>query len=247
MPGKRSTADCSSNGESGEIIPIYKPRGITSFAVVRQIRQSMNAKKVGHAGTLDPLAEGLLIVLTGKKTKLMNDFLKFDKEYSATFRLGMTSKSFDLETEVIEQAAVPDLTVSRIEEVLRKYTGKFEQLPPEFSAAWVGGKRAYHLARRGLEVKLKPKSVSISRLDIQSFVPPTLEVSVVCSSGTYIRSLARDIGQDLGCGAVLTRLVRTRIGPYTLANANRFDDVSSLPDQSNMVHSQGSGLETYAA
>ncbi len=180
MPDKKINAVDASKSIPGEIIPIYKPRGITSFAVVRKIRQAMSVQKVGHAGTLDPLAEGLLIVLTGSKTKLMNEFLKFDKEYSAAFRLGVTSKSYDLETEIVEVSSFPDLEETRIEAVLQKYKGRIEQLPPEYSAAWIGGKRAYHLARRGVEVTLKPKFVSISSLDLVSYIPPIIELRVVC-------------------------------------------------------------------
>lgn len=213
--------------ESGLIIPIYKPTGISSFEVVREVRNELRVKKVGHSGTLDPLAEGLLIILTGNKTKLMNDFLRLDKEYLATFRLGVTSKSYDLETEVVEQTSNIDFSESRIREVLEKYTGRIEQVPPEYSAAWINGKRAYKLARRGVKFELKPKTVSISELTIESYVPPFLKVKIVCSSGTYIRSLARDIGRDLGSGAILTRLVRTRIGSYYADKAIKFEELNS--------------------
>jgi tRNA pseudouridine55 synthase len=213
--------------ENGEIIPVFKPRGITSFEVVRRVRSKMKIKRVGHAGTLDPLAEGLLIILTGSKTKLMTDFLKFDKEYLATFRLGVTSKSYDLETELIEQKSEMNFSDEQILDVLKKYVGEIEQVPPEYSAAWVDGKRAYKLARQGAKFELKPKTVSISELKVEKFEPPFLKLKVVCSSGTYVRSLARDIGRDLGCGAVLTELVRTRIGSYTSEGAMKLDLLSS--------------------
>jgi tRNA pseudouridine55 synthase len=214
-------------GESGLVIPIYKPRGVSSFEVVREVRNELRVKKVGHSGTLDPLAEGLLIILTGKKTKLMSEFLKLDKEYLATFRLGVTSRSYDLETEVVEQTSNIDFSESRIREVLEKYTGRIEQVPPEYSAAWIDGKRAYNLARRGVKFELKPKTVSISELTIKLYAPPFLKVEIVCSSGTYIRSLARDIGRDLGSGAILTELVRTRIGSYYADKAIRVAELSS--------------------
>jgi tRNA pseudouridine55 synthase len=213
--------------DHGEIIPVYKPKGLTSFEVVRQVRRTLKVKRVGHAGTLDPLAEGLLIILTGKKTKSMDDFLKLDKEYLATFKLGFTSKSHDLETELVEQAAREDLKEEQITDVLRDYTGRIEQVPPQFSAAWVDGKRAYKLARNGVRFELKAKAVFISELKLESFAYPSLKLRIVCSSGTYIRSLARDIGADLRCGAVLTELVRTRIGTYRAEEAIKLAELSS--------------------
>jgi tRNA pseudouridine55 synthase len=218
--------------EVGEIIPVYKPKGMTSFEVVRKVRNELSKlpyagrlRKVGHAGTLDPLAEGLLIVLTGSKTKLMDDFLKLDKEYFATFKLGVTSKSDDLETEVVEQTVDINFSEEQIVEVLKKFTGRIEQVPPEYSAAWVDGKRAYHLARRGVEFTLKPKVVIVNEMKIESFLPPFLKLIIICSSGTYVRSLARDIGEKLGCGAILTELVRTRIGSYKVEDATKLNEL----------------------
>lgn len=210
--------------EGGSILPVNKPKGVTSFEVVRAVRHALRLKKVGHAGTLDPLAEGLLIILTGNKTKLMSDFLKLDKEYLATLRLGVTSKSHDLETELVTRDSDVDLPIERINEVLVKFTGTIEQVPPEFSAAWVGGKRAYSLARRGVEFELKPKKVTITELVCESLEAERLKLRVVCTSGTYIRSLARDIGEELGCGAVLEDLVRTRIGSYSVEEAAKLND-----------------------
>ncbi|MCL5021260.1 MAG: tRNA pseudouridine(55) synthase TruB, partial [Bacteroidetes bacterium] len=184
--------------DDGSIIAVYKPKGMTSFEVVRRVRNELKLKKVGHAGTLDPLAEGLLILLTGSKTKTMESFLKLDKEYLATLRLGVLSKSHDLETEVVVQTASVSFPEEKIKEVLARFTGTIDQVPPDFSAAWIDGKRAYHLARRGVEFELKPKKVTISEIAIESYLPPLLKLRVVCSSGTYIRSLARDIGDELG-------------------------------------------------
>jgi tRNA pseudouridine55 synthase len=211
--------------EGGSIIAVYKPKGMTSFEVVRRVRNELKLKKVGHAGTLDPLAEGLLILLTGSKTKLMESILKLDKEYQATLRLGVTSKSHDLETELVIQSIDVAFPEARIEEALAKFTGTIEQVPPDYSAAWVDGKRAYNLARRGVEFELKPKKVTISEIAIVSFAPPFLKLRVACSSGTYIRSIARDIGDELACGAVLTELVRTRIGTYKAEDAVGIDDL----------------------
>lgn len=210
---------------NGEIIPICKPKGMTSFEVVRRVRHDLHLKKVGHAGTLDPLAEGLLIILTDSKTKLMNDFLRLDKEYLATFKLGVTSKSHDLETEVVEQTNRINFSDAQITDALKKFTGRIEQVPPDDSAAWLEGKRAYHLARSGVEFSLKPKLVTISEIKIENYQPPMLKLKIVCSSGTYVRSLARDIGKELGCGAVLTELVRTRIGSYKIEDAIKLDEL----------------------
>lgn len=211
--------------DSDSIIAVYKPRGMTSFNVVRTVRRELGLKKVGHAGTLDPLAEGLLILLTGRKTKLMESFLKLDKEYVATLRLGVTSRSHDLETEVVAQDAEVPNDEDRIRGALAKFTGSIEQIPPDYSAAWVDGKRAYHLARKGVEFELKPKNVTISEIAVEAYNPPSLRLRITCSSGTYIRSLARDIGDELGCGAVLEKLVRTRIGSYKSDEAFKLEDV----------------------
>ncbi len=208
------------------ILAFYKPKGMTSFEVVRRVRCEMGLKKVGHAGTLDPLAEGLLIILTGSKTKMMERFLKMEKEYLATLRLGVTSRSHDLETEIVERTSETSFSEEELSRVIGKFTGKIEQVPPDFSAAWVDGKRAYHLARKGVEFELKPKSVVISEITVESYAPPILKIRVVCSSGTYIRSLARDIGEELACGAVLEGLVRTRIGEYRAEDALRLEDMS---------------------
>ncbi len=208
------------------IIPVYKPKGLTSFEVVRRVRRELNLKKIGHSGTLDPLAEGLLILLTGSETKSMTGFLKLDKEYLATLRLGVVSKSHDLETELVERASsVEDITSDRIDEVLRKFTGKIEQVPPDFSATWVNGKRAYKLARKGVKPDLKPKLVTVDEIRAEKIALPMIQLRIVCSSGTYVRSLARDIGEELGCGAVLTDLVRTRIGSYKIEEAVRIEEL----------------------
>ncbi len=233
--------------ESGEIIPVFKPKGITSFEVVRRVRRELKIKKVGHAGTLDPLAEGLLIILTGNKTKLMDEFLKFDKEYLATFRLGVTSKSFDLETDLIEQTSQINFSEIQISEAFKKYIGSIEQIPPEYSAAWVDGKRAYNLARRGEKFELKAKRVSISKIEIDTFIAPFLKLKIVCSSGTYIRSLARDIGRDLGCGAVLTGLIRTRIGSYKADEAVKLDELRIAKNSLPAIDSAESRPKRHAA
>ncbi len=210
--------------EQDAVLPIYKPRGMTSFGMVRTVRNQLNLRKVGHAGTLDPLAEGLLIILTGKKTKLMGEFLKMDKEYHATLQLGVESSSHDLETGVTERVKDLDLSLAQLEDALKKFTGRIEQVPPAYSAKWLDGKRAYRLARQNVGFELKPKLVTIEKIEIQSFNCPFVDLRVVCSSGTYIRSLARDIGTELGCGAVLAKLIRTRIGTYTVEAAIRLED-----------------------
>lgn len=170
--------------DQGSILPVYKPAGMTSFKIVQLVRNQLKIKKVGHAGTLDPLAEGLLIVLTGNKTKLMDDFLKLNKEYVATLHFGVVSKSHDLETEVTERVRNLMLTVADLEEVSKKFCGRIEQVPPSYSAKWVNGKRAYSLARQNVGFELKPKSVTINRISVESFSLPFAELRIECSSGT---------------------------------------------------------------
>lgn len=208
----------------GAVLFIDKPLTWTSFDVVNKIRKSLRYYlgiqkiKVGHAGTLDPLATGLVIICTGKATKKISQYQDLDKAYEALIRLGATTPSFDLETEIDETFPWEHITEKMIHETLQAFTGPQEQLPPRFSAKSVEGKRAYDLARKGKEVELKPQPITISRLELLAFSPPDLSLEVECSKGTYIRSLARDVGLHLGSGAHLTGLRRTRIGPYAMDN-----------------------------
>lgn len=209
----------------GAVLMIDKPLEWTSFDVVNKIRQSLRHHlgiqkiKVGHAGTLDPLATGLVIVCTGKATRQISQFQDLEKGYHATIRLGATTPSYDLETEVDTTYPWDHITRPMVEQVLLQFTGEMEQLPPIFSAKSVAGKRAYELARKGKSVELKTQHIQIHSIKILSYEPPDLSIAVVCSKGTYIRSLARDIGAGLESGAHLTGLRRTRIGPYHVEDA----------------------------
>lgn len=202
----------------GEILCVDKPLGWTSFDAVKRLRGALTRRlgvkkiKVGHAGTLDPLATGVMIVCTGRATKRIDELQAGIKEYVATIALGATTPSFDLETEIDATYPTEHITRELVEETLTKFTGRIEQVPPAFSACKVDGKRAYDLARKGREVELKPKILVIDCIELLEFAPDSITVRVVCSKGTYIRALARDIGAALGSGGHLTALRRTRVG-----------------------------------
>lgn len=207
---------------SGEVLYINKPLNWTSFTLVRKLRNKLCRKlgisklKVGHAGTLDPLATGVMIICTGKKTKLIESFQYQTKEYIATIKLGETTPSFDLETEVDGTYPTKHITKELVLEKLNQFIGEIQQVPPTYSACKVEGKRAYEFAREGQEVELKPKLLVIDEIELLNCDLPVIKVRVVCSKGTYIRALARDIGLALGSGAHLIGLERTRIGNITL-------------------------------
>jgi len=214
----------------GEILYFDKPLNWTSFDLVSKIRykisRSLKIKKikVGHAGTLDPLATGVMIICTGKATKRIEEFQYHSKEYIATLRLGATTPSFDLETAIDKTFETSHITKEMIEKVLQQFTGNIEQIPPVFSACKIEGNRAYDLARKGIEVELKPKSLIIDEIELISFSDDKLTIRIVCSKGTYIRALARDIGAALNSGAHLIALQRTRIGNATLDKCMTVDD-----------------------
>lgn len=207
---------------SGEVLYINKPLGWTSFTLVRKLRNRLCRKlgikklKVGHAGTLDPLATGVMIVCTGKKTKLIESFQYQTKEYIATVKLGETTPSFDLETEVDAVFPTSHITEELVGEKLKQFIGEIQQVPPTYSACKIEGKRAYEFAREGQEVELKPKLLVIDDIELLECTLPVIKIRVVCSKGTYIRALARDIGQALVSGGHLIALERTRIGDITL-------------------------------
>ena len=203
------------NEELGEVILLDKPLTWTSFDVVKKIRAAGRFKKIGHAGTLDPLATGLLICCTGPKTKSIDTIQAAEKEYIATFRLGATTASYDLESEVFETNPTPiPPSLEQIRQALMDFKGEQDQVPPTFSAVMVNGTRAYVLARKGKEVELAPKRIQLYSFDLLSYEYPLLETRIVCTKGTYIRALARDLGNALGTGAYLSALRRTRIGNY---------------------------------
>ena len=206
------------NFKEGEILYFDKPLGWTSFKVVGHVRYHICRRieqkklKVGHAGTLDPLATGVVIVCTGKATKRIEELQYHTKEYVATLRLGATTPSFDLEHEIDATYPTEHITREMVEQVLQQFVGEIQQVPPAYSACKVDGNRAYDLARRGEEVNLKPKLLVIDEIELLKYDMPEIEIRVVCSKGTYIRALARDIGVALNSGAHLTALRRTRVG-----------------------------------
>ena len=257
------------NPQAGEILVFNKPYRWTSFNVVAKVRGELSHRlgvkklKVGHAGTLDPLATGVLIICTGKSTKLIDELQAHTKEYVATIKLGATTPSYDMET--AENATYPTVHITRelVEEKLKAFIGRIEQIPPTFSAVKVDGKRAFKYARQGEEVELKPKILVIDELELLYLGEVTnempeahpidprerikyrsenladshlsLTIRVVCSKGTYIRALARDIGEALGSGAYLTGLIRTRIGTYTLQDCMDIEKFSSWLDTQQLV------------
>ncbi|MBD5215590.1 MAG: tRNA pseudouridine(55) synthase TruB [Bacteroidales bacterium] len=218
----------------GEILYVDKPLGWTSFDAVKRLRGALTRRlgvkklKVGHAGTLDPLATGVMILCTGKATKRIDELQAGVKEYIATIALGATTPSFDLETEI--DATYPTEHISRelVEDTLSSFTGRIEQVPPAFSAVKVDGKRAYDLARKGRDVELKPKVLVIDEIELLDYAPTSITIRVVCSKGTYIRALARDIGQALGSGGHLTALRRTRVGEVNIADCLTVDQCAEL-------------------
>lgn len=214
------------NQDEGRLLLIDKPLEWTSFDVVNKLRRILNTKKIGHAGTLDPLATGLLIICVGKMTKQIEKFMGLEKEYTGTFVIGRTTPSHDLETPVSEEVDYSSVTTENIEAAARSLTGVLSQLPPLHSAIRVGGKRAYSFARKGKEVELQPRKVEVSKFDITGMSLPEVHFRIVCSKGTYIRSIARDFGAALGVGAYLSSLRRTRIGPYRIEDALTLDLVS---------------------
>lgn len=211
----------------GEVFLVNKPKEWTSFDVVKKIRNALKIKKVGHAGTLDPLATGLLIVCAGKKTKSIETFMGQEKEYTGTFVLGKTTESFDLERAIVEVADPSGLKTEDVRQAAAQLTGNIMQVPPAHSAIKVDGKRVYKAARRGEEVILEPRPVTVSVFEITDFNNPEVHFRIVCSKGTYIRSLARDLGEILGVGAYLSALCRTRIGEFKLEEAEELEDLIS--------------------
>lgn len=205
--------------EEGRVILIDKPFQWTSFDVVRKIRNLVKIKKVGHAGTLDPLANGLLIVCTGRFTKKISEYMAREKEYAGTITIGSTTPTYDLESEPVDFKEYSHLTKEQITEAARQFTGNILQTPPIYSAIKQNGKRAYELARQGIDVQLEPRNVLISAFDITDIDLPVITFRVVCSTGTYIRSLANDFGAELGSGGHLSSLCRTRIGEFSVQDA----------------------------
>ena len=211
-----------------EIIFVDKPAGMTSFGVVARVRRVLSEQvgkkvKVGHTGTLDPFATGLLILMAGKATKKAMEFTKLDKVYEATIRLGATSSTGDPEGEIVVKNTTIDYSREQIEDTLKQFVGKIEQRPPAYSAIKIDGQRAYKLARAGKEVEMPTRTVEIFSIDLLDYSAPYLKIRTHVSSGTYIRTLAEDIGQALGCGAYCTELRRTKIAEYDIDNLKLFE------------------------
>jgi tRNA pseudouridine55 synthase len=206
----------------GEILVLNKPLDWTSFDLVNKVRNmlcrlmKLKKLKIGHAGTLDPKATGVMVLCSGKLTKKIDEIQADEKEYIALLKIGATTPSYDLETEENEQFPTEHITRDMIENVLRLFVGSIEQVPPAYSAIKVEGKRAYQFARKGTEIELKPKLLVIQEIELISVEMPVIELRIVCSKGTYIRALARDIGKALNSGAYLIGLKRTRIGKYSI-------------------------------
>lgn len=219
---------------AGEIIVIDKEIGWSSFDVVNKIRFMLKYKlkqkkiKVGHAGTLDPLASGVLVICTGKATKKISELQTNDKEYLATFQLGATRPSFDMETEIDTEYSIDNITEEKINAVAKSFIGEMEQSPPIYSAIWHKGKRAYEFARRGEEIELKKRKIRISEMKIEKIFLPFITVSIICSTGTYIRSIADDFGKRLDNGAFLYYLRRTRSGIFKEKDAIKTDEFESF-------------------
>lgn len=207
------------------IILVNKPKGITSHDVVDIVRRRLKIKRVGHAGTLDPLAEGLLIILVGRYTKFFSKFVSLDKEYTGTLKLGEVTVSGDSEGAVIKKYDCK-VDEKKIKEVFSSFKGEIEQIPPMVSALRIGGRRLYNLARRGIVVKRNPRRVIIHSLEILNIDFPYVEFCIRCSKGTYIRKLAEDIGERLSCGAHMVKIVRLSIGPFRLEEAVRPDNIN---------------------
>nr|WP_214460443.1 tRNA pseudouridine(55) synthase TruB [Flavihumibacter fluvii] len=212
----------------GQVLLIDKPIEWTSFDAVRKIRNMVKTKKVGHAGTLDPLATGLLIICTGKYTKKINEYMAREKEYTGTIFLGATTPTFDLESDPIPQYDPMGITPEQLKAATGRFIGEILQVPPIHSAIKINGKRVYELARKGVDVRLEPRPVTISAFEITAVNMPEISFRVVCSTGTYIRSLANDYGVALGCGAYLSSLRRTRIGEFSVDDAMSMDQAGTM-------------------
>lgn len=220
-----------SSFEEGRMLLINKPLRWTSFDAVRKIRNLIRIKKVGHAGTLDPLATGLLIICTGKFTKKINEYMAKEKEYTGTITLGSITPTYDLESEPQDFKPTDAITPEQIHSATKNFIGEIFQVPPAHSAIKIDGKRVYELARAGKEVKIEPRKITITKFEITAIEMPVVSFKVVCSTGTYIRSLANDFGASLSCGGHLSSLCRTRIGEFLLTDAIEIRDLENEINQ----------------
>jgi len=220
------------------ILIVDKPTGWTSFDVVNFIRKRFAIQKAGHAGTLDPMATGVLVVLLGSATKLSGEFSGHDKDYAATMTLGIVTDTGDSEGKVIRTAEVPDVSRAEVETVLESFSGEISQIPPMVSAIKHNGTPLYKLARKGIEVERKPRSVTIHKIRLTDFRLPELSIEVSCSKGTYIRTLCEDIGERIGCGGSLSSLRRTRSGEFSIVNAVSIDELKEMQDADILHHQE---------
>ena len=221
--------------EEGKVLLINKPLHWTSFDAVKKIRNLIRIKKVGHAGTLDPLATGLLIICTGKFTKKINEYQAQEKEYTGSFTLGSVTPTYDLESEPVNFKSFEFVTKQLLDETAKKFIGDIDQIPPIHSAIKQQGKPVYLAARKGHEVKLEPRKITIKEFTITKVELPLVFIKVVCTTGTYIRSLANDFGEALGCGAYLSSLCRTRIGEFTLEQSMTIDQFIQEINSENKI------------
>lgn len=210
------------------ILLIDKPVGLTSNFVVTKVKKLLGAKKVGHAGTLDPFATGILVILLGNYTRLAEYFLNLPKEYIAKIELGKTTNTYDIDGEILSIKPTKHIDFTQVKNTINSFVGEIEQVPPLYSAIKIRGKRAYELARKGKELDLPPRKVNIYKIEILKFDNPYIEISVTCSAGTYIRSLANDIGKKLGCGAYVKELRRTKIDNFNIYDAMSLKEMQVL-------------------
>jgi len=213
---------------TGEVMLIDKNAGITSFGVISRLRRILNIRKIGHAGTLDPFATGLLILASGKKTKEIYKYQNLDKTYSGTITLGIVTPSMDNETEPVETNDYSGVTVEQIEKVKDTFLGELEQIPPMYSALKHKGKALYKYARKGVEIEREPRKIVISKFEITKIDLPDIQFEIECSKGTYIRVIADDFGKALGCGGYLKSLRRNKIGEYDVNDAYTIDEFEKL-------------------
>jgi tRNA pseudouridine55 synthase len=208
------------------IIVVNKPQGMTSHDVVMQMRRKFKMQRIGHAGTLDPLATGVLVILFGKATKLFAKFVSFDKAYRATLKLGTTTDSADTEGKVLQELSFDHITVDDLQAVIKNFLGQIKQVPPMVSAVKHKGKKLYQLARKGISVERKARDVVVYDLHIEDFSPPFVKFYLECSKGTYVRQIADDIGKELGCGACITQIERIKVGPFQIEDAHQIEDIN---------------------
>ncbi len=232
--------------EEGEILLIDKPLNWTSFDVVHRIRHLLGVSKAGHAGTLDPRATGLLVVCTGKQTKRIDQFSALEKEYTGAFEMGIRTPSFDMETAITGRAEYSGVTSAALEVVVGRFVGRQLQIPPMYSAAKHHGKPLYKYARKGRTLERRAKEIDVREFSIQSFTPPVVGFRIVCSKGTYVRSLVNDVGEALGCGATLISLRRTRIGAFKVEDALTVEQVDKMKTKTGSLKSESDGYRISA-